>query len=274
MPALYALSPTPHVRAVLSWRLCAHPLAFAQAYELSVLTGTDILLMIASETGKIDYFVTPKLRPLVGDTGGELFAWPGLACVRVVFIRPWPHSLRCWVAYAPPELCWHQCSTCWVCACMVCTYTRARAHPATLEWCKACGRGSTQELIEACLQSSPDVDGATDESHLDATAAPMEVTTKPNTVPPGHTHERAGKRPRTASMIVSHPPVASPFVSTMPAIIPMSLSSMSATATATTGAGGPPYLPFPSTQLLQHQMQQQMGAGRSTHVTVFYKMPL
>ena len=36
-----------------------------KAYELSVLTGTQVLLLVVSETGLVYTFTTPKLQPLV-----------------------------------------------------------------------------------------------------------------------------------------------------------------------------------------------------------------
>ena len=36
-----------------------------QAYELSTLTGTQVLLLVASETGHVYTFATPKLQPLI-----------------------------------------------------------------------------------------------------------------------------------------------------------------------------------------------------------------
>ncbi len=36
-----------------------------KAHELSVLTGTEVLLLVASETGHIYTFSTDKLKPLV-----------------------------------------------------------------------------------------------------------------------------------------------------------------------------------------------------------------
>lgn len=36
-----------------------------KAYELSVLTGSEILLLVASETGHVYTFATPKLRPII-----------------------------------------------------------------------------------------------------------------------------------------------------------------------------------------------------------------
>ena len=36
-----------------------------QAYELSTLTGTQVLLLVASETGHVYTFSTQKLKPLI-----------------------------------------------------------------------------------------------------------------------------------------------------------------------------------------------------------------
>jgi len=36
-----------------------------QAHELSILTGTDVLLLVASETGHIYTFSTRKLKPII-----------------------------------------------------------------------------------------------------------------------------------------------------------------------------------------------------------------
>lgn len=43
----------------------------AQAYELSVLTGTQVLLLVVSETGLVYTFTTPKLQPLVTKAEGK-----------------------------------------------------------------------------------------------------------------------------------------------------------------------------------------------------------
>lgn len=42
-----------------------------KAYELSVLTGTQVLLLVVSETGLVYTFTTPKLQPLVTKTEGK-----------------------------------------------------------------------------------------------------------------------------------------------------------------------------------------------------------
>lgn len=45
--------------------------SFPQAYELSVLTGTQVLLLVVSETGLVYTFTTPKLQPLVTKPEGK-----------------------------------------------------------------------------------------------------------------------------------------------------------------------------------------------------------
>ena len=54
-----------------SWT--THPLTRtpSQAYELSVLTGTQVLLLVVSETGLVYTFTTPKLQPLVTKPEGK-----------------------------------------------------------------------------------------------------------------------------------------------------------------------------------------------------------
>jgi hypothetical protein len=48
-----------------------HNAAASQAYELSVLTGTQVLLLVVSETGLVYTFTTPKLQPLVTKPEGK-----------------------------------------------------------------------------------------------------------------------------------------------------------------------------------------------------------
>lgn len=44
-----------------------------QAYELSTLTGTQVMLLVASETGHVYTFATRKLQPMItSDTGKDL----------------------------------------------------------------------------------------------------------------------------------------------------------------------------------------------------------
>src|SRR6202012_3330850 len=42
-----------------------------QAYELSTLTGTQVLLLVASETGHVYTFATPKLQPMITSEAGK-----------------------------------------------------------------------------------------------------------------------------------------------------------------------------------------------------------
>eukprot|EP00127_Corallochytrium_limacisporum_P004718 Clim_evm72s172 gene=Clim_evmTU72s172 len=42
-----------------------------KAYELSTLTGTQVLLIVASETGHVYTFATPKLQPLITKNEGK-----------------------------------------------------------------------------------------------------------------------------------------------------------------------------------------------------------
>ncbi|KAF8177013.1 hypothetical protein BJ912DRAFT_1024266 [Pholiota molesta] len=47
------------------------PLILSQAYELSTLTGTQVLLLVVSETGLVYTFTTAKLQPLVTQPEGK-----------------------------------------------------------------------------------------------------------------------------------------------------------------------------------------------------------
>lgn len=42
-----------------------------KAYELSVLTGAQVLLLMQSETGMVYTFTTPKLQPIVATVEGK-----------------------------------------------------------------------------------------------------------------------------------------------------------------------------------------------------------
>jgi hypothetical protein len=42
-----------------------------KAYELSTLTGTQVLLLVASETGHVYTFATPKLQPMISKAEGK-----------------------------------------------------------------------------------------------------------------------------------------------------------------------------------------------------------
>lgn len=45
--------------------------SFLQAYELSTLTGTQVMLLVASETGHVYTFATPKLQPMITSEAGK-----------------------------------------------------------------------------------------------------------------------------------------------------------------------------------------------------------
>ncbi|EIW67748.1 hypothetical protein TREMEDRAFT_20130, partial [Tremella mesenterica DSM 1558] len=42
-----------------------------KAYELSILTGTQVLLLVVSETGLVYTFTTPKMQPMVQRPEGK-----------------------------------------------------------------------------------------------------------------------------------------------------------------------------------------------------------
>jgi serum response factor len=42
-----------------------------QAYELSTLTGTQVMLLVASETGHVYTFATRKLQPMITSDSGK-----------------------------------------------------------------------------------------------------------------------------------------------------------------------------------------------------------
>lgn len=42
-----------------------------QAYELATLTGTQVMLLVASETGHVYTFATPKLQPMITSESGK-----------------------------------------------------------------------------------------------------------------------------------------------------------------------------------------------------------
>jgi serum response factor len=46
-------------------------LFFWQAYELSTLTGTQVMLLVASETGHVYTFATRKLQPMITSDAGK-----------------------------------------------------------------------------------------------------------------------------------------------------------------------------------------------------------
>ena len=59
---------------------CTPANALHQAYELSVLTGTQVLLLVVSETGLVYTFTTPKLQPLVTKPEGKNLIQVRLCC--------------------------------------------------------------------------------------------------------------------------------------------------------------------------------------------------
>lgn len=44
---------------------------YFQAYELSTLTGTQVMLLVASETGHVYTFATRKLQPMITSEAGK-----------------------------------------------------------------------------------------------------------------------------------------------------------------------------------------------------------
>ena len=46
-------------------------LQYFQAYELSTLTGTQVMLLVASETGHVYTFATRKLQPMITSDAGK-----------------------------------------------------------------------------------------------------------------------------------------------------------------------------------------------------------
>ncbi len=46
-------------------------LIYTQAYELSTLTGTQVMLLVASETGHVYTFATRKLQPMITSDAGK-----------------------------------------------------------------------------------------------------------------------------------------------------------------------------------------------------------
>lgn len=63
-----------------------------QAYELSVLTGTQVLLLVVSETGLVYTFTTPKLQPLVTKAEGKNLIQVRYRCTdRCAPFKPFPN---------------------------------------------------------------------------------------------------------------------------------------------------------------------------------------
>ena len=62
-----------------------------QAYELSTLTGTQVMLLVASETGHVYTFATRKLQPMItSDAGKALIQERG----QIIYKCPSFHNFR------------------------------------------------------------------------------------------------------------------------------------------------------------------------------------
>jgi pheromone receptor transcription factor len=72
-----------------------------QAYELSVLTGTQVLLLVVSETGLVYTFTTPKLQPLVTKPEGKNLIQVGHTFPPVWPLHSWPLLQACLNAPEP-----------------------------------------------------------------------------------------------------------------------------------------------------------------------------
>lgn len=69
MLSALTLSPR-HLLFTTDFDLLYHFLSL-QAYELSTLTGTQVMLLVASETGHVYTFATPKLQPMITSEAGK-----------------------------------------------------------------------------------------------------------------------------------------------------------------------------------------------------------
>ena len=58
-------------RRSLKYFVLFSPLFSLQAYELSTLTGTQVMLLVASETGHVYTFATRKLQPMITSDAGK-----------------------------------------------------------------------------------------------------------------------------------------------------------------------------------------------------------
>lgn len=68
-----------------------------KAYELSTLTGTQVLLLVASETGHVYTFATPKLQPLITKQEGKNL-------IQTCLNAPDPNSTEYVCEFIPPKL--------------------------------------------------------------------------------------------------------------------------------------------------------------------------
>ena len=62
--------------------ICINLNLYFQAYELSTLTGTQVMLLVASETGHVYTFATRKLQPMITSDAGK-----ALIQVRLIVTR-------------------------------------------------------------------------------------------------------------------------------------------------------------------------------------------
>eukprot|EP00026_Physarum_polycephalum_P010549 Phypoly_transcript_10715.p1 GENE.Phypoly_transcript_10715~~Phypoly_transcript_10715.p1 ORF type:complete len:362 (+),score=55.95 Phypoly_transcript_10715:113-1198(+) len=69
-----------------------------KAYELSTLTGTQVLLLVASETGHVYTFATPKLQPLITKPEGKNLIQSCLNAPEVAPVAPQPQH------HQPPRI--------------------------------------------------------------------------------------------------------------------------------------------------------------------------
>ncbi|KAI9261357.1 hypothetical protein EDC94DRAFT_519746 [Helicostylum pulchrum] len=67
-----------------------------KAYELSTLTGTQVLLLVVSETGLVYTFTTPKLQPLVTKPEGKNL-------IQSCLNAPDPHESSSSMDHPPPS---------------------------------------------------------------------------------------------------------------------------------------------------------------------------
>lgn len=79
-----------------------------KAYELSTLTGTQVLLLVASETGHVYTFATPKLQPLITKPDGKNLIQACLNAPEVVPPSPPAHhptpAARAMQPYSEPPM--------------------------------------------------------------------------------------------------------------------------------------------------------------------------
>ena len=57
-----------------------------KAYELATLTGTQVMVLVASETGHVYTFATQKLQPIITSESGKLL-------IQVILASDWPREV-------------------------------------------------------------------------------------------------------------------------------------------------------------------------------------